>query len=100
MNGFLSPSNATLDNASSAMRPAPSTVASWETSSLASAVQPGIGSLSGKAALAVGNAALRRLEHLEVQRRLLLATSKFPHNDNEVSDNIIKVYHDILELSR
>lgn len=99
MNGFLSTSTVTLDSAS-AVHLAPSTVASWETSSVASTVQPGIGSLSGKAALAVGNAALRRLETFEVQRRLLLATSKFPHNDNEVSDNIIKVYDDILELSR
>ena len=65
-----------------------------------STVNEGIGTLTGRAIYAVGEAALRGIEILAIRRKLRMINSFFPHNDDATTKNIEMKYDDVLELSR
>ena len=60
----------------------------------------GIGSLTGKALLAIGKATLRGGSVIAIQARLQMLKSQFPHEDSYESPNLPVTYRDVLELSR
>jgi hypothetical protein len=60
----------------------------------------GLGTLTGKALEAFGEATLRVVENLTIRRKLVYLRSSFPHtNDNKIAD-IDQLYDDLLELLR
>jgi hypothetical protein len=70
------------------------------TTTSSNTVEPGIGTLSGRAVYAVGEAALRRLENLAIRRKLNNINATFPHSNDITIKNIESIYKDVLELSR
>jgi hypothetical protein len=93
MHGLLNHSN--LSFASS--RP-PSIISLPTTAS--SDTEGGIGTFSGRAVYAVGEAALRGFENLAIRRKLRIISSTFPHDNAVVTKNMEAIYSDVLELSR
>jgi hypothetical protein len=73
---------------------------SLPTTTSSDTVEGGIGTLSGRAVYAVGEAALRGLENLAIRRKLRSINSAFPHGNVVVTKNMETLYNDVLELSR
>lgn len=88
MNGLLSPSSISFD-----------TLHSSTTASSASTVR-GVGSVTGRAALAVGRLLLRGVDSLMVQRKLNVIASVLPCDDAKLPPRYQCIYADLLELSR
>ncbi|KAF9466981.1 hypothetical protein BDZ94DRAFT_95506 [Collybia nuda] len=65
-----------------------------------SATVPGLGVISGRAILALGNFTLRGAEYVIIRRRLNTIASNFPHRNTCHIQGIDQMYRDILELSR
>jgi hypothetical protein len=60
----------------------------------------GLGSISGRVVLGLGEVILRGLDNLVILQKLEVIKSAFPHDDNTVPDNIGTLYDNVLELSR
>lgn len=60
----------------------------------------GLGTISGRAIFAFGEATLRGFENLAIARKLRIIHSVFPHRDDDLIRDIDKIYDDALELSR
>lgn len=59
--------------------------------------------MSGRAMMAVGEAALRGIETLAIRRKLRVLNSVFPHKDTvlfRTIEDFAAVYYDVIELSR
>lgn len=99
MNGLLTHSNLSLDSFR-----APSIISLSTDSSRNSYISDdrvhGIGAISGRAVMAVGQVALRGMEHLAIRRKLRTIKSFFPHYDDLETKDAGLVYDDVLELSR
>lgn len=94
MNGLFLNSSVSLESSSEQH-----TVESHPTSS--SDGQPeGLGTISGRAIFAFGEATLRGFENLAIARKLRTIHSVFPHRDDDSIKDIDKIYDDVLELSR
>lgn len=78
----------------------PQSLASDFTSYSSDGTVQGIGSVGGKAILAVGEATLRVFESLAIKRKLRIIHNVFPHKDYHEIKDIEKLYDDALELSR
>jgi hypothetical protein len=63
-------------------------------------VKPGIGTISGRAIYALGEAGLRRMEMIMIRTKLTAVRGAFPHGDDTVVQNIEAIYDNVLELSR
>jgi hypothetical protein len=76
-----------------------SSLASSTTDS-SSSTAPGLGTLSGRLVIGLGDTVLRGVDHLVIRRALEMVKSIFPHDDDTAPDNIGTLYDDVLELSR
>jgi hypothetical protein len=63
-------------------------------------VEAGIGTVSGRALYALGEAALRRIDIIAILNKLRVVKGVFPHGDDIAIPNIEAIYDDVLELSR
>ena len=60
----------------------------------------GIGSLTGRALVTLGEATIRRGSAIVIQARLRTLKSQLPHDDSYISPKLSVAYRDVLELSR
>jgi hypothetical protein len=60
----------------------------------------GLGTLSGRVIIGLGDAVLQGIDYLVIHRALGVIKSAFPHDDDGAPDNIGTLYDNILELSR
>ena len=60
----------------------------------------GLGTLSGRMVLGLGEAFKRGLENLSIGKTLGMIASAYPHDDDAAPQNIGTLYDDLLELSR
>ena len=65
-----------------------------------STIEVGIGTLSGRAIYALGEAALRRIDIIAILKKLRVIKGVFPHRDDVAIPNVEEIYDDVLELSR
>jgi hypothetical protein len=63
-------------------------------------IEAGIGTVSGRAIYALGEAALRRIDIIAILNKLRVTKGVFPHGDETTLPNIETIYDDVLELSR
>jgi hypothetical protein len=63
-------------------------------------VEAGIGTVSGRAIYALGEAALRRIDVIAILNKLRVVKGAFPHADDTAIPTIEAIYDDVLELSR
>ena len=99
MNGLLTHSTLSLDSCRT------SSIISLSTGSSGTSYKSedrvnGIGAISGRAVIAIGQVALRGMEHLAIRRKLRTIKSFFPHDDDLETKDINLMYDDVLELSR
>jgi hypothetical protein len=100
MNGLLTQSNRSWESFESAP-PRPPSIVSFATNTSTDTIRvQGIGTLAGRMIFAVGEVALRGIEHLTIRRRLSKVMSAFPHNDEVGIGDIETIYDHTLELSR
>lgn len=60
----------------------------------------GPGTLTGKALEAFGEATLRGVENIVVRRKLAFFRSAFPHDNETMTEDIVQIYENVLELTR
>jgi hypothetical protein len=100
MNGLLTQSNRSWESFESAS-PRPPSIVSFATNTSTDTIRvQGIGTLAGRMIFAVGEVALRGIEHLTIRRRLSKVMSAFPRNDEVGISDIETIYDHTLELSR
>lgn len=88
MNGLLNTSSISFDTLHSS------------TTVTSSSTVRGVGSVTGRVALAVGRLLLRGIDNVVVQRKLNVIASILPCDDYKLSSEYQSVYADLLELSR
>jgi hypothetical protein len=60
----------------------------------------GLGILSGRMVLGLGDAIKRGVENISIRKKLGMIVSIYPHDDDAPPENIGRLYDDLLELSR
>lgn len=60
----------------------------------------GLGILSGRMVLGLGDAIKRGVENISIRKKLGMIVLIYPHDDDAPPENIGRLYDDLLELSR
>jgi hypothetical protein len=60
----------------------------------------GLGTLSGRMVLGLGDAIRRGVENFSIRKTLGIIVSVYPHDDDVAPENVGSLYDDLLELSR
>lgn len=77
-----------------------STLLTSESSSSGDGTEAGLGTLSGRAVMAVGELFLRGMESVAMRQKLNELRRVFPHDDRRTGDEMEGHYRNLIELSR